>query len=273
MALEGAPIVRNSFRLNLRGTLSTNANRINVLGQSTPIPNTGIGQLDGAYNAQGYPMGSFFFKKVVSATLTSPGNATNIMCEGGANFSRGDGSVVPCGSAPLLYFGSPIPTWLSSFSTEMSWGRWRLAAVAEFQGGHDVVDGNVGGQHVFFNDSKAAVEGTDPIVVGNQALGNFGPAGFMKAGFGKIRNVSLTYDLPARFVSYAAASRGSVTITGENLATLWRAQWRKWGARGQDPEVRFNTPNFYGDPNLTNGYTQESWPQFTRLLATFRLSY
>jgi TonB-linked SusC/RagA family outer membrane protein len=273
MALEGAPIVRNSFRLNLRGTLATNANRINVLGQSTPIANTGIGQLTGAYNAQGYPMGSFFFKRVVSATLTSPGNATNIMCEGGANFSRGDGSTVPCGSAPLLYYGSPIPTWLSSFSTEMSWGRWKLAAVAEFQGGHDVVDGNVGGQHVFFNDSKAAVEGTDPIVVGNQALGNFGAAGFMKAGFGKIRNVSLTYDMPGQWASKVGASRGSVTLTGDNLATLWRAQWRMWGARGQDPEVRFNTPNFYGDPNLTNGYTQESWPQFTRLLATFRLSY
>ncbi|HEY2377972.1 MAG TPA: SusC/RagA family TonB-linked outer membrane protein [Gemmatimonadaceae bacterium] len=273
MALEGSPVVRNSFRLNLRGTLSTNANRIDVLGQSTPIANTGVGQLDGAFNAQGYPMGSFFFKKVVSATLTSPGNVTNIMCEGGANFSRGDGSVVPCGSAPLLYAGSPIPTWLSAFSADVSWGRWRLAAVAEFQGGHDVVDGNVGGQHVFFNDSKAAVEGTDPIVVGNEALGNFGAAGFMKAGFGKIRNVSLTYDVPGRWASFAGASRGSITLTGENLATIWRAQWRKWGARGQDPEVRFNTPNFYGDPNLTNGYTQESWPQFTRFLATFRLSY
>lgn len=273
MALEGAALVRNSFRLDLRGTLATNANRIIVLGQSTPVPNTGIGQLTGAYNAQGYPMGSFFFKKVVSATLASPGNATNIMCEGGASFSRGDGSVVPCDNAPLLYFGSPIPTWLSSFSAEASWGQWKLAAVAEFQGGHDVVDGNVGGQHVFFNDSKAAVEGTDPIVVGNQALGNFGAAGLMRAGFGKIRNVSLTYDLPGRVANYAGASRGSITITGQNLATLWRAQWRKWGARGQDPEVRFNTPGFYGDPNLTNGYTQESWPQFTRLLATFRLSY
>jgi hypothetical protein len=95
----------------------------------------------------------------------------------------------------------------------------------------------------------------------------------MRAGFGKIRNVSLTYDVPGTWAGVVGASRGSLTLTGENLATLWRAQWRKWGARGQDPEVRFNTPNFYVDPNLTNGYTQESWPQFTRLLATFRLSY
>jgi len=273
MALEGTAITRGSFRLNLRGTLATNTNRINVLGQSTPIPNTGIGQLDGAYNAQGYPIGSFFFRKVVSATLTSPGVATNIMCEGGTSFSHGDGSVVPCGSAPLLYFGSPIPTWLSAFSTEASWGRWKLAAVAEFQGGHDVVDGNVGGQHVFFNDSKAAVEGTDPIVVGNMALGNFGAAGFMKAGFGKIRNVSLTYDAPGSWVNSLGASRATMTLTVANLATIWRAQSRKFGALGQDPEVRFNSPNAYNDPNLSNGYTQESWPQFRRFLATVRFSY
>ena len=42
---------------------------------------------------------------------------------------------------------------------------------------------------------------------------------------------------------------------------------------GQDPEVRINTPNFYGDPNLSNGYTQESWPQFRRFLATVRFSF
>ena len=53
LALEGAPVTRNDFRLNLRGSLATNRNRIDVLGQDTPIPNTGIGQLTGAYNAAG----------------------------------------------------------------------------------------------------------------------------------------------------------------------------------------------------------------------------
>ncbi len=220
LALQGSPIARGDVRVTLRGTLATNRNRINVLGQDTPIPNTGVGQLTGAYNAAGYPMGSFFYKRIVSATLTSPGVVTNIMCEGGADFSRGDGSVVPCATAPLLYFG-----------------------------------------------------GTDPIAVAHIATGNFGAAGLMKAGFGKIRNVSLTYEVPDRWAGVLGASRGSVTLTVANLATIWRAQERKFGMRGQDPEVRFNTPAAYGDPNLTNGYTQESWPQFRRFLATIRLSF
>ena len=273
LALAGSPVTRNDLRVNLRGSLATNRNRIDVLGQDTPIPNTGVGQLTGAYNAAGFPVGSFFYQKIVSATLTSPGVVTNIMCEGGANFSRGNGTVVPCDGAPLLYFGSPVPTWLSALGAEIAWRRFTLGSVAEFQGGHYVDDGNVGGQHVFFNDSKAAVEGTDPIVVAHQALGNFGAAGIMKAGFGKIRNVSLTYEVPGNWATSLGASRAAVTLTGANVATIWRAQSRKFGALGQDPEVRFNSPSAYNDPNLSNGYTQESWPQFRRFLATVRFTF
>ncbi len=273
VALRGSLINRDELRVNMRGSLATNKNRINVLGQDTPIPNTGIGQLVGAYNVAGFPVGSFFYKRIVSATLTEPGTVTDVMCEGGTDFGRGDGSLVDCATAPSIYHGSPTPTWLSALSADVSWNRFTLAGVAEFQGGHFVSDGNVGGQHVFFNNSRAAVEQTDPILVAHQVTGSFGAAGFLKAGFGKIRNVSLTYELPGRWAGLLGASRGSVTLTGTNLGTLWRAQDRKFGALAQDPEVRNNQSGYYGDPNLTNGYTQESWPQFRRFLTTFRLSF
>jgi TonB-dependent SusC/RagA subfamily outer membrane receptor len=273
LALDGTIINRGDWRVGLRGSLATNENEIKVLGQDSPIPNTGIGQLVGAYNVGGFPMGSFFYKKVVSATLTEPGVVEDVMCEGGTNFGRGDGTTVPCDDAPLVFFGGPTPTWLSAFSADVAWRQWRLAAVAEFQGGHWVSEGNVGGAHVFFNDSKAAVEQTDPILVAYQGMGAFGATGIMKAGFGKIRNVSLTYTLPGRLASAIRASSGSITLTGANLGTIWRAQDGTFGAKAQDPEIRFNTPAFANDPNLTNGYTQESWPQFRRFLATVRLSF
>jgi TonB-linked SusC/RagA family outer membrane protein len=273
LAVDGAPIDREGFRLHMRATLATNHNKINVLGQDTPIPNTLVGTLVGAYNVTGFPMGSFFFKRVVSATLVSPGVVSNVMCEGGTNFGNGDGSSVPCAGAPVIYSGNPTPTWLSALSADISWRRWRLVGVAEFQGGHWMVDGNIGGAHIFFSDSKAAVEQTDPIFVAYAQLGAFGPTGLMKAGFGKLRNLSLTYELPPRIAGLVGASRGSVTFTGANLATLWRAQSGTFGARSVDPEVRINNTNFFGDPNLTNGYNQESWPQFRRFLATVRLAF
>jgi hypothetical protein len=95
----------------------------------------------------------------------------------------------------------------------------------------------------------------------------------MKAGFGKLRNLSLTYQAPSRWAEMLGATTGSLTLTGANLATLWQAQRGTFGARAIDPEVRINTSTFYGDNNLTNGYNQESWPQFRRFLATVRLSY
>ena len=111
---------------------------------------------------------------------------------------------VPCAGAPLVYSGNPTPTWLSALSADVVWGRWRLVGIAEFQGGHWMSDGNLGGAHVFFNDSKAAVEQTDPIFVALQQMGGFGPLGLMKAGFGKLRNLSLTYEVPARWAGLLA---------------------------------------------------------------------
>ena len=196
LALDGTVVNSGDWRVGLRGSLATNNNEIKVLGQDAPIPNTAIGQLVGAYNVSGFPMGSFFYKRVVSATLTEPGKVTDAMCEGGTNFGRGNGTKVACADAPLVFYGGPTPTWLSAFSGDVAWRSLRLAAVVEFQGGHWVSDGNVGASHVFFNNSKASVEGTDPILVAYQSMGDFGGTGIMKAGFGKIRNVSLTYTLP-----------------------------------------------------------------------------
>jgi TonB-dependent SusC/RagA subfamily outer membrane receptor len=274
LALDGTVINSGDWRVGLRGSLATNENEIKVLGQDAPIPNTGIGQLVGAYNVGGFPMGSYFLKKVVSATLTEPGKVTNVMCEGGTNFGRGDGTRVPCDEAPLVFFGAPTPKWLSAFSADVGWRQWRLAAVAEFQGGHWVSEGNVGASHVFFNNSKAAVEQTDPILVAYQGLADFGGAGIMKAGFGKIRNVSLTYTLPVQWAHSMRATGASITLTGANLGTIWRAQDGTFGAKAQDPEIRVNSGAYFGgDPNLTNGFTQESWPQYRRFLATVRVTF
>jgi TonB-dependent SusC/RagA subfamily outer membrane receptor len=273
LAVSGTAINRQNLQLNLRGSLGTNHNKIDDLGQDAPIPNTGIGQAVGAYNVTGFPMGSFFYRRVVSATLTSPGHVTDVMCEGGKNFGEGDGTAVPCATAPFVYSGNPTPTWTSAFSGDLAWKSWRLASVVEFQGGHWMSDGSVGGAHVFFNDSKAAVEGTNPILVALQQRGEFGQAGLMKAGFGKLRNVSLTYTLPRRVARLVSASSGSVTLTGANLATLWIAQNGTFGQRTVDPEIRMNSSTFINDPNLTNGFNQESWPQYRRFLASIRLSF
>jgi hypothetical protein len=194
------------------------------------------------------------------------------LCEGGTNFGHGDGSAVPCATAPRVFLGQPTPTWLSSLSADLTWKRFRLVGVAEFQGGHHFTDGNLAASHVFFNNSLAAIEQTDPILVSYQTAvaDDFWATGFVKAGFGKLRNLSLTYDFPTSLARMLGAGRGSVTLTGVNLVTLWRAEPRKFGTRVVDSEIRSNggTGN-----NGTGGYNQEGWPQTTQLLAAIRLSF
>jgi hypothetical protein len=95
----------------------------------------------------------------------------------------------------------------------------------------------------------------------------------MKGGFGKIRNVSVTYTLPTQLARSLRATGASITLTGANLGTIWRAQDGTYGAKAQDPEIRVNSSTFLNDPNLTNGFTQESWPQFRRFLTTVRVTF
>ena len=275
-AVSGSPVNSKDFHLNLRASLATNRNNIDRLGADAPIQNTSIGQLVGSYNANGNPLGSFFLKKVVGATLVSPGVVTDVTCEGGTNFGKGNGTVVPCASAPLLYAGQPIPRWLSAFSADVNWKQWRLVGVVEFQGGHQWVDGNLGAANSLFINSKEAIEGTNPILVAYQTVlpdQAFVGTGLMNAGFGKLRNLSLSYEFTPRIAKVFGASRGSITLTGANLFTLWRAQRELYGAKSGDPEVKVNSPSFISDSNLSNGFSQESWPQYTRFLATFRLTY
>ncbi len=271
IALDGSVLNGQDLKLNLRGSLALNTNKIDDLGQDAPLVSNA--QL-GTYHVNGLPIGGQFWKKPVSAEFgpVVDGNPTviNVMCEGGTDLGVGDGSTVPCATAPNLFYGQSIPKWLSSLSADVSWKRFRLVGVAEFQGGHWINDGNLSASHTFFLNSKAAVEQTDPIMVayirGPLANQTFAP-GMMKGGFGKLRNLSLTYEMPNSLPRLFGATRGSLTLTGANLATLWLEQKGTYGARTVDPEVRRNTGNLH----LT--YNQESWPQYTRFLATVRLSF
>ena len=90
------------------------------------------------------------------------------------------------------------------------------------------------------------------------------------AGFARLRTVSASYDLPKTLTNWLGASRGSVTLSAENMAFLWRAQKTSFGAEWIDPEL---LPNRSTDVNGNFGYTQESWPQLARIRTTFRFTF
>ena len=265
-----------SWGLDLRGTLATNDSKIVDMGgtASAFVGSSFIQQ----WNVQGYAPSSYFYKRVVSSTLTTQKVgvytlplATNPMCEGGTDLGNGDGSTVPCASAPRLYRGRPTPSWNGSASATLRIGeRLRLFTLVDFLGGGTAVVGDVGAQHTFFRNSYASLIG-DPILEGYRLDPNGpGATGLFNTGFAKLRTVSVTYDLPPMLLRRLGTTRSSITISGENLAFLWRAQPTSFGAKWIDPEL---LPNRSSDTTGNFTYTQESWPQLARIRATVRLTY
>jgi TonB-linked SusC/RagA family outer membrane protein len=282
LALSGTPVETRRWGLELRGTIATNDSKITSLGG---VPPTFIGgSFIQQFNVEGFTPGSFFYKRIVSAdivpdtirlggvpTFVLP-RATNVMCEGGTDLGNGNGTTVPCATAPRLYAGRPTPSWNGSFTATVRVGsRTRLLTQVDYLGGLRAVVGDVGAQHTFFRNSRSSIAGDNPILQAWRLDPNgTGATGLMDAGFARLRTVSLSYDLPNALLM--GATRGSITVAGENLAFLWRAQEDSYGAKWIDPEL---LPNRSGDIGVTGNYTytQESWPQLARIRTTVRFTF
>ncbi|MBL8959846.1 MAG: SusC/RagA family TonB-linked outer membrane protein [Gemmatimonadetes bacterium] len=287
IGLDGAVVSSARWGLDLRGTLATNDSRITDLGG---VPPTFVGSaLSQQFNVEGYAPSSYFIKRVVKAdlrpdtTCTRVGGACtnaptyilpaarNVMCEGGKDLGKGDGSVVPCANAPRIYWGRPTPSYNGSFSATLRLGqRIRVLSLVDYVGGHMAAVGDVGAQLSFFRNAYQSISG-NPIVEGYrlEATGN-AAMGMIDASFARLRTVSVNYDFPTGLSRMVNATRGSLTVAAENLAFLWRKQKDSFGAKWIDPELM---PNRSTDVTGNFGYTQESWPQLARVRATLRLTF
>ncbi|MGH7711722.1 MAG: TonB-dependent receptor domain-containing protein, partial [Gemmatimonadaceae bacterium] len=288
LAVDASALNTPQWGLDFRGTIATNDSKIISLGN---VPPTFVGgSYVQQYNVEDFAPSSIFYKRIVSATVVPDTTctraagacvgaptfilprATNVMCEGGTDLGRGDGSVVPCANAPRLYYGRPTPSYNGSVSGTVRLGsRTRLLALVDYVGGHHAIVGDVGAQHTFFRNSRSSIAGDDPVLQGwrNDANGT-GATGVFDAGFARLRTLSLTYDLPISWLRSMSATRGSITIAGENMMFLWRAEKATYGQEWIDPEL---LPNGRGDASGNGAYTQESWPQLARFRTTVRFTF
>jgi TonB-linked SusC/RagA family outer membrane protein len=242
----------------LGAKFSTNRNRIVSLGGVPPIV------FGSQQNREGYSIGSFFERRIVSAQLDASGNPINVLCDAGPG---GDPAGVSCTGAPRVFYGVSTPKWEGSISS--TWtilSNLQLYALVDFMGGFLIEHGDIEAMHTAFHNSRAINERTDPILVAYDRLGILPPAGFFDAGFAKLRELSLTYTFPAHWARKLGASRASLNVAGRNLGYLWRAQKTIFGEPIPDPEIR--TPG-----SQLSGYVQTVLPPFTSVLATVRLTF
>ena len=277
LAVDVNPIASKNLGLDLRLTFAKNTAKITDLGGLPPS----IVSFAQQFNVEGFAPGSWFLKKVVSSTVKkTPGEVPfgeNIKCEGGTDLGAGNGTVVSCDNAPRIYSGQPFPRWTGSVSaTATIYKRLRVLALVDYSGGHTADVGDVGFGHIFFLNSQAILTGSDQILSGYYGLSRQGyggagdAAGLFNAGYARLRTVSVSYEFPNKVASLFGASRGLFTVSGENLAFVWRAQKEAFGVKWIDPEIR---PNFAGDVTGSNGYVQESFAQAARVRFALRLTF
>jgi hypothetical protein len=251
-------VARRNFAWDVSGNVATNRDRIEDLGGISPIIAT-----FGAANQVGYPVQGIFTRRVVSAERNpANGQATNVLCDGGAGKAP-----VACAQAPFVYIGTPTPRVTGGVSNTFTLGqRLRLYALVDFKRGYRVFNavnylrctGQTGGllcrENYFpqeYDPVTLAEHATSAIAVG--ANDQF----FEDASFTKLREVSMTYTLPERWVR----SRMSLTLAGRELHT-----WTKYS--GVDPEANQNAA-------ATTALQQEQavTPPLTRFIATLNVTW
>jgi TonB-linked SusC/RagA family outer membrane protein len=260
-----AAITRPGFKWEITGNIATAHNKITSIGgDSTKIA---IGQ----NNIAGYPIASYFAKKVISADRDpKTGGATNVMCDGGP----GNGPVT-CDVAPLVYAGNPTPTLTGAVGNTFSIGkRLRLYALVDFRHGNKLYNfveearcaAELG---IGFCEANYRPEKYSPIYLAelnaSTASGGLNDQFIQDDGFAKLREISATYALPERFIP--GVRTASFTLAARELHT-----WTHY--RGPDPEINYNATAGNAAAGVAGqNFDQGVLPPLSRITASLNITF
>ncbi len=160
-----------------------------------------------------------------------------------------------------LYIGPSTPTYEVSFSNTFTlFDRFKIYGLVDMKGGHylfDVKDWRRDRSGVSWETANPAANPDDVLVLqfASQTYEHI-----LKADFIKLRDLSVSYDLPPSLLAPAGVRRATLTLAGHNLKI-----WTDY--RAGDPEV-----NFTGTDTFNRN---DSWtvPQTRRLSASLTVAF
>ena len=262
LLVRGQPIQTRNLDLDLSFNIGTNSNEIESLGSNPDGTPISVVSID-AYNEHrvGYPVGSWFRTRVVSARLDpATGEAVDVLCD------DGQGGSVDCDSAPRVFLGNGVPKREGAFSGALTFlQNFRLAALVDFKGGYKKLDGLHRVRCHLFNECRVNFypQEFDPRYVAAVQSGTSLIDDLIRdASFTRLREVSFTYTLPSQLAQRIGGSSASVTLAGRNLHT-----WTKWP--GIDPEASFNG----GTRGSYAQWEQNVVPPLTSFVTTFNVGF
>jgi TonB-linked SusC/RagA family outer membrane protein len=209
----------------------------------------------------GYPVGGWWEKRVVGATIDpTTGNATSVLCDPGPS----GGAPILCDNAPVLFLGSTTPTSEGAFTSTLSFfSNFSIYTLIDFKGGYKKLDGNRRVRcHIFIECRENFFpKEFSPAIVGAITSRNYVSDLINDASYTKLREISISYNLPGSFASRLGAARASVSIAGRNLHT-----WTNY--QGLEPEA-----SFQGGSRGFGQWEQDVTPQLRSFVGTLRLNF
>jgi hypothetical protein len=165
-----------------------------------------------------------------------------------------------------VFVGRTLPLYEGAVSGTLTlFDRVRLYGLVDYKTGFQKWDHNLRVRCSLFEICIESVDPTnyDPVTVAAyQNAGTFGEAYINDASFAKLREISVSYELPPSFVQRFGLSRANVTVAGRNLAT-----WTKWD--GIEPEAFFVSGARAGYAQVE----QNALPQLRQFATTINVSF
>ncbi len=264
VALHGTPWQSDNVTWDFGFNISTDHNEVVSLGDVTSEDFVQAGSY--VKHKIGYPVGSWFSQRVVSATMGADGNVdrASMTCDdgsGGTTACYNGSSLV----APEVFLGRNIPKVDGGVnSTVTLFGNLRLFAQVDFKTGYSKLDGNQRVRCFFFGLCREnyVPADYDPVEIAEIQNGLVDVL-IHPASFAKLRELSATYDFPEYMAARVGARALSLTLAGRNLMT-----WTKYP--GLEPEATFNGGSRGGSYSL---WEQDVLPQLAQFVATLHVSF
>ena len=217
LVLNATPLRRSALTIESTVTLSTNHNKLVSFGdERAPIV---FGDYAPVQRYEpGYPLGAYWAQRV---QYDASGNLVK------------NAAGQPILDPNSVYMGPSVPTREMSFSNDfVMFQKLRLHSLFNYKGGHylfNVKDWRRDRAGLSWETVNPQAD-PDEVLAREFAAENW--FDIQKADFLKLRDLSLSYDLPSALLG-RVADRATIMLAGHNLRI-----WTKYG--GADPELNFN---------------------------------
>jgi TonB-dependent starch-binding outer membrane protein SusC len=274
----GTPYRSRPVTWEARMNVSTNRNRLMDFGVPDKVLETPGGQPYGVVQQHrpGYPLGGYWVTPPLRCGV-DPLHHTATPCprnDGSPQLTAAAAAIFNPGDTARRYIGPSQPTREIGFSNTVTlFGRARVYALLDQKTGHYLFNLQERNRCQAANDNCARVNNPRarfPQTAADTTLfrelsvyrstTNVSPEWIQKADFIKLREVSLTVDLPQRLLGYIRSDAATLILSGRNLAV-----WSDY--EGVDPEV-----NTYGGRNFVRVDAYAS-PMTRRYTAALQLQF